>query len=103
MKEEKNHVGRMRRPFVVRHRVMCARSMARVRVHGEKRGTKKNSGVSVVRGRVREERRVGRKRERKRDKAVLEKDLDGCLTRRFEPFRSRLPRFKNVCRKLRKF
>lgn len=59
-KKKKNHVGRMRRPFVVRHRVMCARSMARVRMHGERQGTKKNSGVSVVRGRKRE--RGGKRR-----------------------------------------
>lgn len=45
-RRKKYLVGRMRRSFAVRHRVMCARFAARVRTHGGKARHKENSGVS---------------------------------------------------------
>lgn len=53
----------MRSPFAVRHRVMCARFARRVRTHGGRQGTKKNSGVSGAgkRERAREREREGGK------------------------------------------
>ncbi|TGZ53847.1 hypothetical protein DBV15_01835 [Temnothorax longispinosus] len=56
-RRKKYHVGRMRCPFAVRHRVMCARFATRVRTHGGEGGwqsTKKNSGVSGAGRRERE-------------------------------------------------
>lgn len=94
-RRKKYLVGRMRRSFAVRHRVMCARFATRVRTHGGKaRHKEKFGGVWSW-----------EEKEKKSEKkhAGVERGLYGCLTRCFEPYCSRLPRFKNVCRGLYTF